>query len=67
MVDLAIDTQPNGEHTGRKFLIGLDARDNPTRSLWWQGTHKNISDRSDSNEEMKELANYILRKIKNNL
>jgi hypothetical protein len=60
---LARDKQPNGEKTGKKFLLGMDARDTPTREIWWHGTHHNINDESPHNEEMTELIAYLFKKI----
>ncbi|MHC9542247.1 MAG: hypothetical protein AB9903_22280 [Vulcanimicrobiota bacterium] len=62
MLDLATDNI-NGEDTGTKFLLGMDARDKPTLSIWWSGTY-DINDESSNNKEMKELINYLLRKMK---
>ncbi|MDQ7825086.1 MAG: hypothetical protein RDV48_19955 [Candidatus Eremiobacteraeota bacterium] len=64
MVELAKDTQPNGEETGKKFLKGLDAQDKPMRDVWWSGTHHDINDESNANEEMTELIKYLLKKMK---
>ncbi|MDQ7825082.1 MAG: hypothetical protein RDV48_19935 [Candidatus Eremiobacteraeota bacterium] len=63
MFNLARD-KINGEDTGKKFLMGLDANDKPTRSVWWSGTHHDINDESAKNEEMTELIKHLLRKIR---
>jgi hypothetical protein len=64
MLDLAKYKQPNGEESGKKFLLGLDAQDKPTRTVGWRGTHHNINDESPHNEEMTELIKYLLKKMK---
>jgi hypothetical protein len=64
MRNLALDVQPNKEPTGMKFLTGLDGSDNPTRSIVWQGSHKNINENIETSIEMRELVDHILAKIK---
>jgi len=63
MVNIAEDTR-HGERTGEMFLRGIDGNRKPTMSIWWNGVHNNISDRSDTNIEMYELTQYLLRKMK---
>jgi hypothetical protein len=64
MINLAKDEQPDGEKTGQRFLLGLDAQDKPTKTVGWHGTHHNINDESPQNEEMMELIKHLLMKIK---
>jgi len=62
MHHLALDFK-RGEQTGKMFLLGIDEKDKPTRSIWWEGVHHNINDQSNHNEEMTELVDYLLDKI----
>jgi hypothetical protein len=64
MLDLAKDELPNGEETGRKFLLGLDARDKPLKIAAWHGTHHDINDESLHNEEMTELIAHLLSRTR---
>ncbi|MDQ7825091.1 MAG: hypothetical protein RDV48_19980 [Candidatus Eremiobacteraeota bacterium] len=62
MRKLAEDIMPHGEKTGKKFLLGLDANNKPTRDVWWGGTHHNIYD--ERTNEMSELIDHLLYKIR---
>ncbi|MDQ7825419.1 MAG: hypothetical protein RDV48_21640 [Candidatus Eremiobacteraeota bacterium] len=64
MCKLAKNKLPNGEKTGKKFLMGMDAHDKPIRPVWWSGTHQDIND--ESTDEMSELIDHLLDRIKQN-